>query len=356
MSPKKEKTEVPMLVEEVKLPDAIRPGRYNDEGDEDPGGRVFLGMGSGIVHIWAHFSNKLEPGQMGSMTFNNTFGSYPLTGNFTEWMPGAGAFSSHAILRKRLGDPLGSSPLLWEEGDWINSVSVYENGPDKDPTPIQGSETNLLLRSFTGDLWISSNYTAKFHGMDFKQFGTFGFDHNTGRYHACWVKSAQSNLSIFEGDYDVATRTLTLLGETRNCFGKTDAEGKVFKVKERRIIHYKDRDTKHTEIFQEEEPGGRWVRRDQIVSRRREAVEGGGNGGNIPYIGESPMMLVSLQRGINVVRVIGQNSSSSPRHAAAGMIMLGPEWNMVFQDDVRLNDSDRKRSGLPPAPPPTPGS
>ena len=352
MSPKKEtKTEASMVTDEVRLPDAIKPGRYNDEGEEDPTGRVFLGMGSGIVHIWANFRDKLEPGQMGSMTFNNTFGSYPLTGNFSGWMPGAGSYSPHAILRKRLGDPLGRSPLLMEEGEWINSVSVYEQGPDKDPTPIEGREVNLLLRSFTGDLWVSSNYTAKFHGMDFKQFGTFGFDHNTGRYHAAWVKSAQSNLSIFEGDYDVATRTLTLQGETRNCFGKTDAEGKVFKVKERRIIFYQDRDTKHTEIFQEEEPGGRWVRRDQIVSRRREAVEGGGNGGNVPYVEGSPMMLVSLQRDINIVRVIGQNTSNTSRHAAAGMVMLGPDWNVIFQNDLRLTENDKKRSGITPAQP-----
>ena len=320
-----------MIHEEVKVPEEIKPGRYNQEGQADEHGRLFLGMGSGIVHMWAVFEQPLKPGQMAAMTFKNTFGSYSLTGNFTEWQPGPGTFSPHAITRKQLGDPLGSSPLLAEEGDWENQVSVFEHGPDQDPTPISGSETNSLLRSFTGDLWVNSQYTAIFHDLPFKQYGIYGYDHNTRKFHAAWVKSAQSNLSLFEGEYNPATRTLTLEGETRNCFGKTDAAGVVFKVKERRIIHYPDRNTKLTEIFQEEEPGGRWVRRDKIHSKRK-----GSGVGNAPRLADAPMVLVGLQRAYRVVRVVGQNSSRSERWAAAGMVMLGPQWNAIFKDDLRL--------------------
>lgn len=318
-------------MEEVKVPDEIKPGRYNQDGEPDDNGRLFLGMGSGIVHMWAVFEQPLRPGQMASMTFKNTFGSYSLTGNFTEWQPGPGAFSPHAITRKQLGDPLGSSPLLAEEGEWVNNVSVFEHGPDQDPTPITGSEKNSLMRSFTGDLWVNSDYTAIFHGQPFKQYGIYGYDHNTKSYHAAWVKSAQSNLSLFEGDYDTATRTLTLNGETRNCFGKTDANGVVFIVKERRIIHYVDGNTKITEVFQQEDPGGPWIRRDKIYSKRK-----GSGVGNVPHLADAPMVLVALQRGYHVVRVIGQNPGQSHRRAAAGMVMLGPQWNAVFSEDLRL--------------------
>src|SRR3989442_1280657 len=105
----------PMIVEDVKVPDEIKPGRYNREGRPDEHGRLFLGMGSGIVHMWAVFEQPLKSGHMASMTFRNTFGSYALTGNFTEWQLGPGPFSPHAIMRKQLGDPLGNSPLLAEE-------------------------------------------------------------------------------------------------------------------------------------------------------------------------------------------------------------------------------------------------
>jgi len=320
-----------VVVEECKAPDEIKPGRYNQDGQPDERGRMFLGMGSGIVHMWAVFEQPLKPGQMAAMSFKNTFGSYSLTGNFTEWQPGPGPFSPHTIMRKQLGDPLGCSPLLAEEGEWVNQVSVFEHGPDQDPTPVTGSEKNSLMRSFTGDLWVNSDYTAIFHDMPFKQYGIYGYDHNTRKYHAAWVKSAQSNLSLFEGEYDPATRTLTLDGETRNCFGKTDAQGVVFKVKERRVIRYLDRNNKVTEIFQEEEPGGRWVLRDKIYSKRK-----GFNIGNAPMLGDTPMELVALQRAYRVVRVVGRNTSDSERWAAAGMVMLGPQWNEVFKDDLRL--------------------
>lgn len=320
-----------MIIEECRVPDEIIPGRYNKNGQPDDRGSLFLGMGSGIVHMWSVFDQPLKPGQMATMDFKNTFGSYSLTGNFTEWQEGPGPFSPHTITRKQLGDPLGRSPLLAEAGEWVNQVSVFEHGPDQDPTPITGSETNSLMRSFTGDLWVNSDYTAIFHGLPFKQYGLYGYDHNTRKYHAAWVKSAQSNLSLFEGDYDPATRTLTLEGETRNCFGKTDANGVVFKVKERRIIHYVDRNTKITEVFQEDDPGGRWVRRDKIYSKRK-----GSGVGNAPTLSDVPMVLVGLQRAYQIVRVIGQNAGNSARRAAAGMVMLGPQWNAVFKDDVRL--------------------
>src|SRR5438876_3223316 len=83
----------------------LDPGRYNNNGDPDPNGRLFLGIGSGIVHMWAVFEHALNPGQVGSITFTETFSSYALTGNFTEWQWGQGPYSPHAILRKQLGDP-----------------------------------------------------------------------------------------------------------------------------------------------------------------------------------------------------------------------------------------------------------
>jgi hypothetical protein len=334
-----------MVVEYVRLPDVIEPGRYDAFGRKDPDGNLLLGIGSGICHMWAVFKNGLRPGQIGSMTFSNVPGSYALTGNFTEWQPGPSGYSPHAVQHKMLGDPLGTpkprpreipagtKPMDIEAGEWEDHVSVYENGPDQPPTEVIGAEVNTLMRNIKGDAWIAHSYNAIFHGFPFAQHGIWGYDPNTDNYHGSFVKTVQSNLSVFEGDYDETTHTLTLMGETRNCFGKTDDKGVIYKVTEKRIINYQDMDTKTMEVWQEDPPGeGKFVRRDHVLAKRRVPLKGG----NVPRLADSPLTLIALQRGVHLVKVVGQNTTSSHRWCAAGMVMLGPQWLNIFSDALRL--------------------
>lgn len=340
-----QKTNASMVVEYIRLPDVIEPGRYDAYGRPDPDGNLFLGLGSGIVHMWGVFKGGLQPGQIGSMTFTNVFGSYALTGNFSEWLPGPTGYSPHAVMHKRMGDPLGevpprpreippgTKPQDIEAGDWINQVHVFDKGPDQPPEIVIGSEANIIMRNVNGDVWIIHKYNAIFQGLQFEQHGIWGYDPNDDHYHATWVKTVQSNLAVYEGSYDERTHKLFFEGETRSCFGDKDPKtGKVYKVKERRIITYQDMDSKTLDVFQEERPGGRFVQRDQVISKRRPALAGG----NVPYIGDTPMNLIALQRGLHVVKVVGQNTSQSHRNAAAGMVMLGPQWNGIFGNAMRL--------------------
>src|SRR4051812_20735775 len=93
------------VIEHLRLPDKMEPGIYDENGVRNPDGRLFLGMGSGIVHIWGVFSKGLQPGQMGEMRFHNVNGSYVVTGNFSEWTPGPSGYSPHAILRHEVIPP-----------------------------------------------------------------------------------------------------------------------------------------------------------------------------------------------------------------------------------------------------------
>ena len=331
-------------VEYFRLPDQIQPGRYDAFGNEDPDGNLFIGMGSGIVHIWGVFQNGLKPGQMGSTSFTNVPGSYPLTGNFSEWMPGPSGYSPHAVMGKQFGDPEGylpprpveippgTQPMEIEEGDWDSHVEVYEHGPDAEPTEVEGFESNWRMRNAAGDLWIVSRYDSLFQGQPFEQHGIFGYDPNTELYHGTWVKTVQANLAVFEGNYDEATRTLTLEGDSRSCFGETDEDGKVFIVRERRTIVYEDMNTKIMEVHQRDRQLNRFVLRDRIRATRRPPLVGG----NVPHIGEAPFTLVALQRDYGIVKVVGQNTGQAHRPAAGGMVMLGPQWNAVFGNALRL--------------------
>ncbi len=338
----------PVLRNEVTLPEPLRAGRFNNAGEEDPAGHLFIGMGSGICHVWAHFGKQLKAGQRGEMTFHQVPGAYVNTGNFTEWIAGPDGDSFHAGVRKSLGMPPGSKggpltsigpdtlPMDLDEGVWDVEVEVYEKGPDAEPTMVYGVEKNHKMRNIKGDKWVVSSYTAPFQGGTFEHHGIWGYDPNTGKYHGGWVKTVQANQSLFEGEYDPAQRLLTWVGRTRNCFGETDATGKVIMVDEHRIIRYLDRSTKTMEVYQSL-PGksGEFVKRDFLTARRRTPQSEIGST-NVPSVGIGRLSLVALQRGWREARVIGRNTHDTGLQAAAGLVMLGPAWDQLYSSTLRL--------------------
>jgi hypothetical protein len=333
----------------VRLPETLADGRYDDEGKKDPGGRVFIGMGSGICHVWAAFEGDLRPGGTAAMTFERVPGDYINTGNFSAWAPGPEGYSFHAITRKPLPSTPGTkypeplerigpdtTPMRIDEGVWDVEVKVFDKGPDQPPTTVMGVERNHLMRNMLGDEWIVSTYTAPFLGT-FEQHGIWGFDPNTGRYHGSWVKTVQSNLGIYEGTWDAQRALLTFDGRTRTCFGERGPDGKVIIVREQRIIRYSDRNTKSMEVWQTSPTGGgEWLKRDTLLARRRTDQDDRVDV-NVPkLIDGGHMELVALQHGWQEARVVGRNASDQKQAAAAGLVMLGPGWNAVYGDTLRL--------------------
>lgn len=342
------------LEETVRLPEELTAGRFDRKGEPDVGGRVFIGMGSGICHIWAKFDRELAGGETAAMTFENVPGDYINTGNFSEWSVGPPGDSIHALVRKPLASMPGTKfpepitrigpdtrPMQIESGTWDVEVDVYERGPDEEPTKVRGVERNHLMRNVVGDEWIVSLYSAPFHGSTFEHHGIWGYDPNTGRYHGSWVKTVQSNLSVFEGEYDPVRHLLTFTGTTRNCFGERGPEGKVIPVTEQRIIRYVDRNTKTMEVWQTEpNRPEEWVRRDNLVAHRR-SDEDQATEVNVPRLSAARMELVALQHGWRTARVVGRNHYDEARPVAAGLVMLGPGWNAVYGDSLRLADSHK---------------
>jgi len=335
------------VVEHLRLPDKMEPGIYGDEGEKNPNGRMFLGMGSGIVHIWGVFKNGLEPGQVGEMRFHNVPGSYVVTGNFSEWIPGPAGYSPHAILRHDVTPPpdvTKMQPAEIEQGTWDLEVHVH-TAPGQPPDQVVGLEEIELMPTASPHAWAISKYKSIFRGQPFEQHGILGYDANKERHTAAWVKTVQANLGVFEGDYDQRTRTMVLDGIVESCIGLRDKFGKFIKIREKRIIQYKDRNTKTMKVFQQEPdqdghfgPGQPWVLKDEITAhRRRDIAEYPGNiMANVPAIGDGVMTLIALQRAKGEIKVVGRNTSNAHRNAVAGMVRLGPSWQIAFHDALRL--------------------
>jgi Protein of unknown function (DUF1579) len=84
-----------------------------------------------------------------------------------------------------------------------------------------------------GGLWMVSKFEGEFSGSKFEGHGQFGYDANKGKYVGTWIDSMSPSMTLLEGSYDAATKTMTYTGEGVTPDGKTKYTQKmVTKMKE----------------------------------------------------------------------------------------------------------------------------
>jgi hypothetical protein len=106
--------------------------------------------------------------------------------------------------------------------------------PGAPPVTSTGSETCTLAMN---GLWLLSDYQdPNYEGGAFQGHGVMGYDPDKKKYVSTWVDSTDMHISVTEGDYDEATKTLTMLSD-----GRDRMTGKP--TKERAITRFKDADT-----------------------------------------------------------------------------------------------------------------
>ena len=144
-----------------------------------------------------------------------------------------------------------------EAGVWDGKVQFWM-APDASPEISKCTETCEML----GGFWLVSDFQGAFGGMPFTGRNQLGFDPETGEFVSTWVDSMAPALFVSRGKYDVATHTLTLLGEGPDWMTGKLKESKL-------VIHYVDEDHKEFEIH--ERPAGteEWRKSMRIDYTRR---------------------------------------------------------------------------------------
>jgi hypothetical protein len=107
--------------------------------------------------------------------------------------------------------------LAKEVGTWDATIKTWEPGSTSEPSVSQGVEKVKMLH---GGLWAKSEFEGKFGGMDFHGCGQTGYDTKKGKYVGTWVDSMSTEIMMMEGDYDPATRTLTMHSKGTGPSGK----------------------------------------------------------------------------------------------------------------------------------------
>lgn len=83
------------------------------------------------------------------------------------------------------------------------------------------SVTNIgVIRGrMLGERWIVNEIEIEVEGSRVVGLQTIGFDPARSKYVGTWSDSVQNHLWVYEGEYDPATRTLTLSTEGPNLMG-----------------------------------------------------------------------------------------------------------------------------------------
>ena len=130
--------------------------------------------------------------------------------------------------------------LQKDVGTWDATTTVWMS-PNAEPVEFRGKETNELL----GGLWVVSRFEGDLGGMPFTGSGTMGYDPIEKKYVGTWVDSISPFLTVMKGDYDPATKTLTMAGDMRDA-----TSGKLSTAKQ--IARFVDDDTR---VFEMHVPG-----------------------------------------------------------------------------------------------------
>lgn len=150
--------------------------------------------------------------------------------------------------------------LAKEVGVWDAKVKLYLQGPEGPPEVSKGvSESELL----PGGLWLTSKFEGKMGGTAFTGRGLSGYDPAKKKYVDVWVDSTDPHLTLLEGDYYAATKTLTSLGKS------TDPRtGKPYDVKTTTLLKGDD-ERVFSFYMKNDETGGDYYKILEMTYKRR---------------------------------------------------------------------------------------
>ena len=79
----------------------------------------------------------------------------------------------------------------------------------------------LFITLLTGGRWLVSKFEGEYAGAKFEGRGQYGYDANKGKYVGTWIDTISPGLTVLEGTYDSATKTMTYVGDGVGPDGKT---------------------------------------------------------------------------------------------------------------------------------------
>ncbi|MGC4034880.1 MAG: DUF1579 domain-containing protein [Chitinophagaceae bacterium] len=117
--------------------------------------------------------------------------------------------------------------LAKSDGDWDATMKMWM-GPGAPATETTGSCTNSML---LGGRYQQSKFAATMNGMAFEGVSTLAYDNALKKFISTWIDNMGTGITILEGKWDNATKSLTTKGKTVDpSSGKEIAMREVFTI------------------------------------------------------------------------------------------------------------------------------
>jgi hypothetical protein len=117
------------------------------------------------------------------------------------------------------------------EGKWDTTMTMAG----------QASKGTANYKMDLGGLWLASTFESSMMGEKFSGRGFDTFDAGKKKYVGVWFDSMSTTPMTMEGNYDAATKTMTMIGEAPGMDGKM--------TKHRMVTTMPDNDTMNFSMY-----------------------------------------------------------------------------------------------------------
>lgn len=128
--------------------------------------------------------------------------------------------------------------LASQSGNWTSEVKMWMD-PAAPPTV---SKSKDVYRMILGGRYQECKHTGSFNGQPFEGISTLAYDNARKKFISSWIDNMGTGLMVMEGDYDPATKTLSLKGDMVD-----PTTGKNCKVRE--VVTFVDDKTMTMEMY-----------------------------------------------------------------------------------------------------------
>lgn len=108
--------------------------------------------------------------------------------------------------------------LQRDVGTWDAEITMWTQGQDAEATKSNGVETVRML----GELWTVRDFEYGFQGQPTHGHGMFTYDPLKKKYQGVWCEAGSPYPAHLKGDYDEASREMTLTMKSRDLAGSLE--------------------------------------------------------------------------------------------------------------------------------------
>jgi hypothetical protein len=146
--------------------------------------------------------------------------------------------------------------MAMADGEWTADMTMWEK-PDAPPTKTTGACVNKMI---LGGRYSESRYTANMMGMAFEGIGTLAYDNHRKVFINSWVDNMGTGITLLEGKWDDATKSLELKGTVIDPVTGKDCHM-------RQVTTWKDKDHQVMEMYRT--TGGKEIKEMEIALTRK---------------------------------------------------------------------------------------